>query len=409
MNSLVRLTASPMRATAAAAALFLVCGSSVSASDTGIDLSRLIAGARPDGTPFTMMERDLYAMGGNDLNHWPYIEHSSSNGDVQGINFMVPDKSRWGWRFISRVTDTNVTVRAQIDVDGNAIFNGNVYGKKMLVGAPGQDTPAAMSWGNRLAADAMSTLFSSSTTAVDGVTAQVFGMSYAGVPLLAQDGRGNLGIAGNVTAHQVAGKTLAANGSTISSGSGIPSADCAVGDLHIRTDADATTLYSCTSRNTWTAVGTAASAPAAAKFIQTAFSSRAISSASPTMLGAAAVTLGTSGGGKRDWYVCSVVEATTEGDGNGRVDFGIATTGKGTGSPFRMYSRPRQNGKNDRFDDSVLSDWGAPPNSATNGRYCNTYENGSTVAFKAYAVPLSGALASPVYTSGQIEIQATPQ
>ncbi|HTA37668.1 MAG TPA: hypothetical protein VK760_01260 [Candidatus Acidoferrales bacterium] len=407
MNPFSRWPASTARSAAAGAALFFLCGSAVSASGPSIDLTNVVA-ARPDGSPLTMMEKDLYAMGGDDLNHWPYIEHSSSNGDVQGINFMVPDKSRWGWRFISRITDTNVTVRAQIDVDGNATFTGNVYGRKLLVGVPGQNA-AALAWGNHLSGDAMSTLFSSSTTAVDGVVAQVFGVSYAGVPVLAQDGYGNLGVEGNLTARQVSARALQANGSTISSGSGIPSTDCAVGDLHIRTDADATTLYSCTSRNTWTALGGSASASATPQFARTPFSSRAIASTSPTSLGAATMTLGTSTGARKAWYVCSIVEATTEADGNDRVAFGIAAAATGTGTAFRMYSHPRQNAKDRRFDTSVLSDWAALPNTATNGRYCNTYDNGATVAFTAYAVPASGAGANPVYTSGQIEIQATPQ
>jgi hypothetical protein len=183
-------------------------------------------------------------------------------------------------------------------------------------------------------------------------------------------------------------------------------------------------LYSCTSTNVWTAVGSKPQTPSLSPvFSSSSFASRSLAGPpSPTILATVPITLGQSSGSKGDWYVCSVIEATVEGTVAGSkpvgVTFGIGATQAGAGTAFRMYSRPQRNEKNPSFDDTVVSDWSVglgeatgdgTQNATSDGRYCNTYANRATLSFTGYAVPSLGTTPNTVFTSGRIEIEATPQ
>jgi hypothetical protein len=377
------------------------------------------------GKHMTLVARDIYAMSGFDLDRVPYMEASNrpAQGAIPGINFTIPDGSRWGWRFISRVTETNLTTRAFIDAGGNADFTGTVRGQSLRAGTPGLYTPAALTWGNHLGGDFVSTLFSSDSVGLYGVKAQVFGISYNNTAVLTQDAYGNVAMFGNVAAKQFSAAKLQAADSSITAGRSAPKAGCSVGDLYMRKDGSAgTTLYSCTSADTWSPVdGHAASAP---QFSSAQFASRSLAAApTPTTLATATLALSASSGPKGDWYVCSIVEATVQAESAAdrqptAVTFGIGTPSAGTGTAFRMYSRPKNDRRNAGFSDAVLSDWetglseaagDGVQNATSSGRYCNTYPNGATLSFTAYVLPSAGVRPDTVYTSGEIDIQATPQ
>lgn len=429
-----------------AVALLLPASSVASAKEAG-GVGELVAAASPSpnpwydvlvkgktGYPNSFVIRDIFVMGGEDLDKWPYIEHSdaATSGNIQGINLVIPDKSRFGWRFITRVSEVpyNATIRATIDADGNGIFTGYVGASRLVAGAAGSYNPAALVWGNRLGGEQLSTLFSSDTKTVQGVAATVFGLSYAGsAAVLAQDAYGNLGIAGDATAHDLNAKAAVTasvvkiDGVAITAGAGAPSSNCSAGDLYLRKGGGSgATVFTCAQANTWVALGTgsggaparsSASAPASTPVVaQASFNERSLDAApESTNLATVQTTLGASNGESKGWYVCALVEANTlqtehATDGS-MLDVGIATADAGSGTPFRMYSRPDNDTNRSALGRTIVSDWLAQPTGTATGRYCNSYPSGADVSFTAYA--LSPAKAGAIYTSGQIEIQALPQ
>ncbi len=230
-------------------------------SDVGLPIFTSI-NVRGKSLSNRVIARDIYMFGGVDFDRWPYIEHSGPDGDgIQGMNFMLPNNSTYGWRFITRISEPNLTVRATIFASGDAMFQGTVRSAGLQVGTPGLYTPAALAWGNHLGGDFRSTLFSSASISVQGVAASVFGISYSGIPVFAQNAYGNVGIYGDVAAKNVtavasvSANSVYVNGTAITSGNGSPALGCAVGDLYARKDGRAgSTLYTCTSPNKWNAV-----------------------------------------------------------------------------------------------------------------------------------------------------------
>jgi hypothetical protein len=428
-----------------AGAFLLLVASVASATETSSADKRVAVDPSPNpwydvvlkgktGYPNSFMFRDIFVMGGEDLNKWPYIEHSDSeaSGNIQGINLVIPDRSRFGWRFITRVSEVpyNAAVRATIDAYGNGIFTGYVNAPKLFAGAAGSYTPAALVWGNRLGGEQLSTLFSSDARSVQGVVATVFGISYAGnAAVFAQDAYGNVGIAGDATARNVNAKasvaatTVKVDGVSITAGAGAPSSNCSAGDLYLRKGGGrGATVFTCAQDNTWIALNAGSStppvrsseaAPASTPVIaQASFNERSLDGASSsTDLGTVQATLGTSNGVENRWYVCALVEANTlqtaHGSDGSMLDIGIGTPNAGSGTPFRMYSRPDTDTNKSALGSTIVSDWLAQPTGTATGRYCNSYPSGAAVSFTAYAS--SPARAGAVYTSGQIEIQALPQ
>jgi len=377
-----------------------------------------------DGNVNTFVVRDGFAMGGNDLNAWPYIEHSNPpNGrDIQGINFMIPDRSRFGWRFITRITETNLTTRATIDAAGNAYFMGSIRAAGLEVGTPGLYTPAALAWGNHLGGDFLSTLFSSSSVLVQGVSASVFGISYNGQPVFSQDAYGDVGIYGQATAKSFVAKsavstqTLQVGGSSITSGIGLPHGGCKIADIYLRRDAtDGTTLYACTSPDVWTGIGTAGAkvsdapdkAPAGSLQVQSTFGSAGIGDGTTDApLATVSTTLGDSMGATRNWYVCVAIDATTAAPatteaGAGRVTFAIGAPNGDPGGPGAAAPKGV----------TVLAEatGTAPSNGGIDGRYCNVYPSRARVSFAAYALASPGIRRDAVSATGRIDLRAVQQ
>jgi hypothetical protein len=426
-----------------AVALLLLASSVARATETA-GKGKLVAAASPSPNPWydvlvkgntaspnSFQIRDIFVMGGEDLDKWPYIEHSdaATSGYIQGINLVIPDKSTWGWRFITRVSEVpyNATIRATIDANGNGIFTGWVSAPRLVAGGAGSYNPAALVWGNRLGGDQLSTLFSSDTRTVQGVAATVFGMSYAGnAAVMAQDAYGNVGIAGDATAHDLNAKAavtasvVKVDGAAITAGTGAPSGACSAGDLYLRKGGGTgATVFTCAQSNTWLALSTSSparasvSVPAATPVVaQASFNERSLDAApASTNLATVQATLGASNGEAKRWYVCALVEANTlqtaHASESSMLDVGIATANAGSGTPFRMYSRPDNDTNKSALGRTIVSDWLAAPTGTATGRYCNSYPSGADVSFTAYA--LSPLKAGAIYTSGQIEIQALPQ
>lgn len=74
---------------------------------------------RSTGT-FSGQEISFGGINPGEGNAFPYVERS---GGTDGMNLFVPEGSQYAWRFITRVNDENVTVRAQVDRDGNGWFH----------------------------------------------------------------------------------------------------------------------------------------------------------------------------------------------------------------------------------------------------------------------------------------------
>ena len=351
-----------------AAALLVLASSAAGATETHASDKRVALEPTPNpwydvlvkgetSSPNSFMFRDIFVMGGEDLNKWPYIEHSdaASSGYVQGINLVIPDKSKWGWRFITRVSEIpyNAKIRATIDADGNGIFTGDATAHNV-------NAKAAVT---------------ASRVKIDGVA--------------------------------------------ITAGTGAPAGNCSAGDLYLRKGGGGAPIFTCAQDNTWVALSTAsgarstASAPAGNPVVaRSSFDERSLEAApDPTNLATVHATLGASSGETKRWYVCALVEANTLQTAHqlqgSMLDVGIATANAGSGTPFRMYSRPDNDTNKSTLGKGIVSDWLAAPTGTATGRYCNSYSSGEDVAFTAYA--LSPAKTGAIYTSGQIEIQALPQ